>query len=101
MQTHQFFFFEKEKRFGGMRGFDIARTLAGENTDGIYLNSTVWDLLEGKRVAVKDLHSFPTRRSSDLRLPDLLPADAGRSACQGYSGSDAPGRGIPGSGQPG
>lgn len=49
MQTHQFFFFEKEKRFGGMRGFDIARTLAGENTDGIYLNSTVWDLLEGKR----------------------------------------------------
>ena len=30
MQTHQFFFFEKEKRFGGMRRFDIAKTLAGE-----------------------------------------------------------------------
>ena len=29
MQTHQFFFFEKEKKFGGMRGFDIAKTLAG------------------------------------------------------------------------
>lgn len=57
MQTHQFFFFEKEKRFGGMRGFDIAKTLAGENTDGIYLNSTVWDLLEGKRVAVKNLET--------------------------------------------
>lgn len=57
MQTHQFFFFEKEKRFGGMRGFDIARTLAGENTDGIYLNSTVWDLLEGKRVAVKNIQT--------------------------------------------
>lgn len=55
MQTHQFFFFEKEKRFGGMRGFDIARTLTGENTDGIYLSSTVWDLLEGKRVAVKNI----------------------------------------------
>lgn len=55
MQTHQFFFFEKEKRFGGMRGFDIARNLAGENTDGIYLNSTVWDVLEGKRVAVKNV----------------------------------------------
>lgn len=55
MQTHQFFFFEKEKRFGGMRGFDIAKTLAGENMDGIYLNSTVWDLLEGKRVAVKNV----------------------------------------------
>lgn len=57
MQTHQFFFFEKEKRFGGMRGFDIAKTLAGEQMDGIYLNSTVWDLLEGKRVAVKNIQT--------------------------------------------
>ena len=31
MQTHQFFFFEKEKKFGGMRGFDIAQTLAGDD----------------------------------------------------------------------
>ena len=54
MQTHQFFFFEKEKHFGGMRGFDIARTLAGDNHDGILLNSTVWDLLEGRRIAVKN-----------------------------------------------
>ncbi len=29
MQTHQFFFFEKVKKFGGMRGFEIAKTLAG------------------------------------------------------------------------
>jgi glycine/D-amino acid oxidase-like deaminating enzyme/NADPH-dependent 2,4-dienoyl-CoA reductase/sulfur reductase-like enzyme/Fe-S-cluster-containing hydrogenase component 2/bacterioferritin-associated ferredoxin len=57
MQTHQFFFFEKEKKFGGMRGFDIATTLAGETHDGIFLNSTVWDLLEGKRVAVKNIKS--------------------------------------------
>jgi len=55
MQTHQFFFFENEKKFGGMRGFDIATTLAGENHDGIFLNSTVWDLLEGKRIAVKNV----------------------------------------------
>jgi glycine/D-amino acid oxidase-like deaminating enzyme/thioredoxin reductase/Fe-S-cluster-containing hydrogenase component 2/ferredoxin len=55
MQTHQFFFFEKEKKFGGMRGFDIAKTLAGDNHTGILLNSTVWDLLEGKRVAVKNI----------------------------------------------
>ncbi|MFZ4413918.1 MAG: FAD-dependent oxidoreductase [Bacteroidales bacterium] len=55
MQTHQFFFFENEKKFGGMRGFDIATTLAGENHDGIFLNSTVWDLLEDKRVAVKNV----------------------------------------------
>lgn len=55
MQTHQFFFFEKEKKFGGMRGFDIAKTLAGDNHDGIFLNSTVWDILEGKRLAIKNI----------------------------------------------
>lgn len=55
MQTHQFFFFEKEKKFGGMRGFDIAQTLAGDDHTGIFLNSTVWDLLEGKRIAVKNI----------------------------------------------
>ncbi len=54
MQTHQFFFFEKEKKFGGMRGFDIAKTLAGENREGIFLDSTVWDILEGGRIAVKN-----------------------------------------------
>lgn len=55
MQTHQFFFFEKEKKFGGMRGFDIAKTLAGDNHDGIFLDSTVWDILDGKRIAVKNV----------------------------------------------
>jgi len=55
MQTHQFFFFEKEKKFGGMRGFDIAKTLAGDSHEGIFLNSTVWDILEGKRIAVKNV----------------------------------------------
>jgi len=57
MQTHQFFFFEKEKKFGGMRGFDIAKTLAGDNHDGIFLNSTVWDILEGNRIAVKNIET--------------------------------------------
>jgi len=55
MQTHQFFFFEKEQKYGGMRGFDIARTLAGEDHSGILLNSTVWDILEGKRIGVKNI----------------------------------------------
>jgi glycine/D-amino acid oxidase-like deaminating enzyme/thioredoxin reductase/Fe-S-cluster-containing hydrogenase component 2/bacterioferritin-associated ferredoxin/ferredoxin len=55
MQTHQFFFFESEKKFGGMRGFDIAKTLAGDNIDGIFLNSTVWDIFEGGRIAVKNI----------------------------------------------
>ncbi len=54
MQTHQFFFFEKEKKYGGMRGFDIAKTLAGDSQDGILLNTTVWDILEGPRIAVKN-----------------------------------------------
>jgi glycine/D-amino acid oxidase-like deaminating enzyme/Fe-S-cluster-containing hydrogenase component 2 len=57
MQTHQFFFFEKEQKFGGMRGFDIAKTLAGESHEGIFLNSTVWDILEGGRIAVKNIRS--------------------------------------------
>ncbi|MDD4645480.1 MAG: FAD-dependent oxidoreductase [Bacteroidales bacterium] len=57
MQTHQFFFFEKEKKFGGMRGFDIAKTLAGDNLEGVFLNSTVWDILEGKRLAVKNIRT--------------------------------------------
>jgi glycine/D-amino acid oxidase-like deaminating enzyme/thioredoxin reductase/Fe-S-cluster-containing hydrogenase component 2/bacterioferritin-associated ferredoxin len=55
MQTHQFFFFEREKKFGGMRGFDIAKKLAGDNHEGIFLNSTVWDVFEGKRIAVKNI----------------------------------------------
>ncbi len=38
-----------------MRGFDIANTLAGNNHTGIFLNSTVWDILEGKRLAVKNI----------------------------------------------
>src|SRR6056297_1704907 len=57
MQTHQFFFFEKENKFGGMRGFDIADTLAGDDHSGIFLNSTVWDILEGKRLAVKNIET--------------------------------------------
>ena len=55
MQTHSFFFFEKEKKFGGMRGFDIAKKLAGDNEEGILLNSTVWDILDGKRIAAKNI----------------------------------------------
>lgn len=57
MQTHQFFFFEKEKKFGGMRGFDIAKTLAGDSEENIFLNSTVWDILDGKRIAVKNIRT--------------------------------------------
>lgn len=54
MQTHRFFFFEKERKFGGMRGFEIAKTLAGDNHEGILLNCTAWDIFEGNRVAVKN-----------------------------------------------
>ncbi len=54
MQTHQFFFFEKEKKYGGLRGFEISKLLAGDNHDGIFLDCTVWDVFEGNRVAVKN-----------------------------------------------
>ncbi len=57
MQTHQFFFFEKEKKYGGMRGFEIAKELAGDDHRGIFLNSTVWDILEGRRLAVKNIRT--------------------------------------------
>ena len=57
MQTHQFFFFEKEKKFGGMRGFEIAETLAGDDRSGILLNCVVWDILEEKRLAVKNIQT--------------------------------------------
>jgi glycine/D-amino acid oxidase-like deaminating enzyme/ferredoxin/bacterioferritin-associated ferredoxin len=57
MQTHQFFFFEREKKFGGMRGFDIARTLAEGAADGIMTDCLVWDVLEGRRLAVKRISS--------------------------------------------
>lgn len=55
MQTHQFFFFEKEKRYGGMRGFDIASNLAGDDHSGIILDSVIWDILEGKRLIAKNI----------------------------------------------
>ena len=55
MQTHQFFFFEKEKKYGGMRGFEIASELAGNDHSRIFNNSTVWDILEGKRIAIKNI----------------------------------------------
>ncbi|MDX9772527.1 MAG: FAD-dependent oxidoreductase [Bacteroidales bacterium] len=57
MQTHQFFFFEKEQKFGGMRGFDIAKNLAGESHEGIMLNSTIWDIIEGQRIAAKNMRT--------------------------------------------
>jgi glycine/D-amino acid oxidase-like deaminating enzyme/Fe-S-cluster-containing hydrogenase component 2/bacterioferritin-associated ferredoxin len=38
-----------------MRGFDIAKTLAGDDPSGILLNHTVWDILEGPRVAIKNI----------------------------------------------
>ena len=49
MQTHQFFFFENRKKFGGMRGFDIAETLAGNSREGILLDSVVWDIPPGRQ----------------------------------------------------
>ena len=40
-----------------MRGFEIAESLAGEGAEGIFLNGTVWDIFEGRRLAVKNIET--------------------------------------------
>ena len=88
MQTHQFFFFEKEKRFGGMRGFDIAKTLAGDNHEGILLNTTVWDILEGKRIALKNV---VTQEISYLDAEHLVVATGAVPFMPTFENDDVPG----------
>jgi glycine/D-amino acid oxidase-like deaminating enzyme/Fe-S-cluster-containing hydrogenase component 2/bacterioferritin-associated ferredoxin len=88
MQTHQFFFFEKEKKFGGMRGFDIAKTLAGDNHEGILLNNTVWDLLEGKRIALKNV---VTQEISYVDAEHLVVATGAVPFMPTFENDDVPG----------
>ncbi len=88
MQTHQFFFFEKERKFGGMRGFDIAKTLAGDNHEGILLNNTVWDLLEGKRVALKNI---VTQEISYVDADHLVVATGAIPFMPTFENDDVPG----------
>ncbi len=88
MQTHQFFFFERERHFGGMRGFDIARTLAGDNHDGILLNSTVWDLLEGRRIAIKNTE---TQEVSYIDAEHLVVATGAVPFMPSFENDDVPG----------
>ena len=88
MQTHQFFFFEKEKKFGGMRGFDIAKTLAGDDHSGILLNTTVWDLLEGRRIAVKNIE---TQESAYIDADHLVVATGAVPFMPTFENDDVPG----------
>ena len=88
MQTHQFFFFEKEQKFGGMRGFDIAKTLAGDSQEGILLNTTVWDLLEGKRLALKNI---VTQEISYLDAEHLVVATGAVPFMPTFENDDVPG----------
>ncbi|MCF0200783.1 MAG: FAD-dependent oxidoreductase [Bacteroidales bacterium] len=88
MQTHQFFFFEKEQKFGGMRGFDIAKTLAGDNHEGILLNTTVWDLLEGKRIALKNI---VTQEISYVDAEHLVVATGAVPFMPTFENDDVPG----------
>ncbi|MGB4229025.1 MAG: FAD-dependent oxidoreductase, partial [Bacteroidales bacterium] len=55
MQTHQFFFFEKDRKYGGKRGFEIATMLAGNDHSNILLNSVVWDIFDNKILGVKNI----------------------------------------------
>ncbi|MFW5805041.1 MAG: FAD-dependent oxidoreductase [Bacteroidales bacterium] len=88
MQTHQFFFFEKEKQYGGMRGFDIAETLAGDDKSGIFLNSVVWDILEGKRIAVKNIK---TEEIFFILTDQLIIATGAVPFLPGFENDDVPG----------
>jgi FAD dependent oxidoreductase./Pyridine nucleotide-disulphide oxidoreductase./BFD-like [2Fe-2S] binding domain. len=88
MQTHQFFFFEKEKRFGGMRGIDIAKTLVGDNHEGILLNNTVWDILEGKRLALKNIS---TQEISYVDAEHLVVATGAVPFMPTFENDDVPG----------
>ncbi len=88
MQTHQFFFFEQEQKFGGMRGFDIAKTLAGNNPEGILLNNTVWDLLEGNRIALKNV---VTQEISYVDADHLVVATGAVPFMPTFENDDVPG----------
>ena len=88
MQTHQFFFFEKDKKYGGMRGFDIANTLAGEDHSGIMLDSTVWDILEDKRLAVKNIK---TNEVFYIIADHLIVATGAVPFMPGFENDDLPG----------
>ena len=88
MQTHQFFFFEKEKKFGGMRGFDIAKTLAGDDHSGILLNSVVWDLLEGRRIAIKNVE---TQEVAYIDADHLVVATGAVPFMPSFENDDVPG----------
>ncbi|MCR4659130.1 MAG: FAD-dependent oxidoreductase [Bacteroidales bacterium] len=88
MQTHQFFFFEKERHFGGMRGFDIARTLAGDDHNGILLGNTVWDLLEGRRIAIKNTE---TEEIAYIDADHLVVATGAVPFMPAFENDDVPG----------
>ena len=88
MQTHAFFFFEKERRFGGMRGFDIAKTLAGDDHSGIFLHSTVWDILQNKRIAVKDMLNH---KNSYVEAQALIVATGAVPFMPTFENDDVPG----------
>jgi glycine/D-amino acid oxidase-like deaminating enzyme/Fe-S-cluster-containing hydrogenase component 2 len=88
MQTHQFFFFEKEKRFGGMRGFDIANSLAGDDHSGILLDSVVWEILEGKRLVIKNI---ATQEISYVDAEHLVVATGAVPFMPAFKNDDLPG----------
>ena len=88
MQTHQFFFFEEQQKYGGMRGFEIAKTLAGDNNDGIIMSTVVWDILEGKRLALKNLI---TSEISFVEADYLIVATGALPFIPSFENDDIPG----------
>lgn len=71
-----------------MRGFDIAKTLAGDNMEGILLNSTVWDLLEGRRIAIKNI---ATQEVAYVDADHLVVATGAVPFMPAFENDDVPG----------
>ena len=88
MQTHQFFFFEKEKKYGGLRGFEISKLLAGDDHEGIMLDSTVWDIFENNRVAIKN---FKTQKIFYIDCNYFVVASGAVPSLPTFHNDDLPG----------
>ena len=69
-------------------GFEIAETLAGEDRSGIMLNCVVWDILEGKKLAVKN---FKTNEIFYIQAQHLIVATGAIPFMPSFKNDDIPG----------
>ena len=88
MQTHQFFFSRKKSVLAVCADLILAKTLAGENMEGIYLNSTVWGYFGGETSGCEKLGNG-CRVFRGCRLSGC--GHGGRTVYAGFENDDLPG----------